>query len=257
MMKKMNDNYEHLAALFWESTGELRIFPCDLESAVLWVLPVAVVKLPRLGLSSIRRWLEARNIEMPYAGREKRIRACLLARCGSGLIFLDGADPEDEQRFSLAHDVAHFILDYQSHRQRAIDSLGNRIVEVLDGERKATVEERLTGILSGMTIGPFMHLMDRNKYNRISRRVILDIEDAAERFALELIAPQKEVERYMDQAYPEWYNSSSQSNDAVVLAARVFGIPPHVMASYLTYLASLRRPRQSFKDWIGWPPSER
>jgi len=231
-------------------------FPCDLEQAILWVLPLAIVKLPRLGLSSLRRWLEDRNIEMPYAGKDRRIRACILARCGSGLIFLDGADSEDEQRFSLAHDVAHFILDYQSRRQQIIDALGSRIVEVLDGERKASIEERLSGILSGVTIGPFMHLMDRDKYDRISRRFILDVEDAAERFALELIAPQKEVERHIDRAFPDWDTSSSQSNAAIMATADIFGIPPYVMATYITYLASLRRPNQSFKDWIGWPTFE-
>ncbi len=256
MMKKPINKYERLASSFWESIGEIPIYPCDLEHALLWALPVAVIKLPRLGLSSLRKWLSTRNIEMPYLGNDRRIRACLLARCGSGLIFLDGSDPKDEQRYSLAHEVAHFILDYHIRRHQIINALGSRIAEVLDGEREATIEERLTGILAGVTIGPFIHLMDRNNHNNIRRQYILNVEDAAERFAMELISPQKEVECYLDAAYPDWYGGARQPQDAIAAIARTFGVPPRIIATYITHFALLRQSQQSFKDWIGWQASD-
>jgi Zn-dependent peptidase ImmA (M78 family) len=39
-----------------------------------------------------------------------------MARAGHGFISLDGSDADDERRFSLAHELAHFLLDYQDPR---------------------------------------------------------------------------------------------------------------------------------------------
>lgn len=256
MTNKIRNNYEQLANTFWKSAGEYRNFPRNIEQAILWVFPLAIIKLPRLGLASIRRWLEARDLGMPYSGTERRIRACLLARCGNGIIFIDGADPEDERRFSLAHEIAHYLLDYHIKRQEIIKVLGCQIVEVLDGKREATIEERLTGILSGMTVGPFMHLMDRDKRGNIDGRFILDVEDAVERFALELTAPRRVTERFLDQYFPGWFNHDNQANAVTLSVSEYFGIPQRILSAYISYLAFIRRPRQSFKEWLGWPTSE-
>jgi hypothetical protein len=50
------------AASFWDQAGITEPFPRTLERAVAWALPLAVVKLPRLGLLELRNWLEQRNI---------------------------------------------------------------------------------------------------------------------------------------------------------------------------------------------------
>ncbi|HZQ09243.1 MAG TPA: ImmA/IrrE family metallo-endopeptidase [Anaerolineae bacterium] len=35
------------------------------------------------------------------------------------MIFLDGSDPANEQRITVAHEIAHFLVDYQMPRARA------------------------------------------------------------------------------------------------------------------------------------------
>jgi hypothetical protein len=255
MTNTIQNNYVQLANTFWWNTDQQRTFPRNIEQAILRNFPVAIIHLPKLGLTSIKKWLETRDLEMPFAGKERHIRACLLARCGHGLIFLDGTDPDDERRFSLAHEIAHYILDYHIKRQAIIRLFGNKIIDVLDGKREATIEERLNGILSGITVGPFMHLMDRDKQGYVNNQYILNIEDGAERFALELTAPKKALEHYLDQHFPGWFKQHNHANHSE-LAAGIFGIPQRILVEYISYLANLRRPPQSFKDWLGWPQSK-
>src|SRR5947207_13502027 len=109
---------------FWCRAGGPEPFPRSLESAVAWALPLAVVKLPRLGLRELREWLAERGIPFGINATDRRLRACVLARAGRGVIFLDGTDSEDELRLSLAHEVSHFACDYLDPRTRAMAVLG-------------------------------------------------------------------------------------------------------------------------------------
>ena len=98
---------------FWAAAGGPTAPPRDLQGAISLALPVTTVTLPALALGRIERWLLARGIEHRFDSRDRRLRGCLVATGGYGFIFVDGADPEDERRFTLAHETAHFLLDYQ------------------------------------------------------------------------------------------------------------------------------------------------
>lgn len=52
-------------------------------------------------------------------------------------VLLDDADTPAEQRFSLAHEVAHFLLDYLQPREATRRKLGETALEVVDGLRPA------------------------------------------------------------------------------------------------------------------------
>src|SRR4051794_17266865 len=121
------------ANAFWAAAGEIEPFPRKLRRPLARALPVAVVLLPHLRLDGLRAWMRANGIGCPCAERDRALRACLVARAGHGLVFLDGADAEDDQRFSLAHELAHFLRHYWQPRQRACRHLGEAIAEVLDG----------------------------------------------------------------------------------------------------------------------------
>lgn len=56
------------AERFWSLVGRTEPFPRSLESSVGWALPLAIVKLPRLGLSELQRWLLKRDIHLHVAG---------------------------------------------------------------------------------------------------------------------------------------------------------------------------------------------
>lgn len=181
------------ASTFWAAVGEEEPFPRNLRRAIANALPVAVVLLPKLHAATISRWLQTRSIACPIRYCDRPLRACLVARFGHGLIFLDGTDPEDEQRFSLAHEIAHFLLHYWQPRRRVEKQLGPDALAVLDGNRPPHLDERVHALLSGVSIGFYVHLMDRDFDGEAGSGGIAKAESDADRLAFELLAPAEAV----------------------------------------------------------------
>lgn len=238
------------AGRFWRLAGHVEPFPRLLERAIAWALPLTLVKLPRLSFPDLRAWLTQRDIPFIFSHSDRCLRACLIAKAGSGIVFLDGSDPDDERRFSLAHEVAHFILDYLEPRERGIELLGASGLEVLDGRRPPTTEERLRGILHGVKLGTFTHLMERSPNGAVERIDILEAEDRADCLALELLAPRSTVFTLLEEAHVLWANPG-----AFLLAQGIlvneFGLPPSVAKHYGRMLVVQRRSTSSFREWIG------
>src|SRR5690606_40258426 len=73
------------------------------------------------------------------------------------------------------------LFPYTTLFRSMIHSLGEEGLEVLDGLRPPTVEERLFGVLHHIPMIPSLHLMARNEDGKATRR-----EDRAEREADQL-----------------------------------------------------------------------
>lgn len=238
------------AQRFWRLVGRIEPFPRSLESSVAWGLPLAIVKLPHLELSGLRSWLLRKGIRLHVSGLDRPLRACLIARSGCGLVVLDGSDPDDERRVSLAHEVSHFLVDYLHPRQKALDVLGETGREVLDGLRPPTLEERLTGVLQGVEFGFYTQLMERSAGGEVNRLEVLEAEDRADRVALELLAPTETVLEWLEVGGIRW-----REDAAIVAATRIlteeFGLPLRVAEQYGKSLVLSRRQPRSFQEWLG------
>ena len=112
-----------VAENFWAQVGESEPYPRNLEASVLWALPVAISKSRDLSVDSVEGWLRRQDVPFGLGCHDRNLRACIVSYGGTGLIFLDATDSEDELRFSLAHEVSHFLLDYLLPRRRAISAL--------------------------------------------------------------------------------------------------------------------------------------
>lgn len=238
-----------LADEFWSKAGCPEDFPRTLESAVVWVLPLAIVKLPKLDFDELLNWLSNRGISIFWKKNQQRFRACLVAKFGKGIVFLDGSDSEDERRFSLAHEVSHFMCDYLMHRQQVFNILGKDGLDVLDGVRPPTPEERLRGIFSGVKIGPFTHFMERSEKGDIVHLDILRAEDRAERLALELIAPKKKVLLKLKNRGIKWHDFSAISLIQKTLIVE-FGLPKSVAERYRIMIVRSQSTTRTFREWL-------
>lgn len=222
------------ASAFWANAGGYEPFPRNLRIPIANSLPLAVVSLPTLRLASVELWMQEQGVPCVVEVGDRRLRACLVARYGQGLIFLDGADPEDEQRFSLAHELAHFLRDYWAPRRVVRDRLGQGVLEVLDGDRPPRSEERMQALLARVQIGFHVHLMGRSSEGGIVHDAIEAAERDADRLAFELLAPSDTVLRAANRL------PDGQRRDLLApLLVESFGLP----ASLANYYASLISPK--------------
>src|SRR5258706_10669283 len=153
MMMWLTGEEQQLIDIFWDLAGEVEPFPRSLERTIAMVLPIAVIKMPRLALGSIETWLRSRQIPYAFNCKSRFVRGCLVSYGGKGFIFCDGTDPYDEIHFTLAHEVGHFLADYWYPRQKAVSKFGIGILDVFDGIREPTITERVHSIFESTRIG--------------------------------------------------------------------------------------------------------
>src|SRR5258708_22796156 len=182
------------AEQFWVAAGgEPHMFPRDLRPPIARALPLTVVLLPRLCVANVDAWLREHAGWSSIGILDRALRACLIAYHGHGVMFLDGADPDDEQRFSLAHELAHFLRDYLHIREAVRARLGDDVLEVLDGERPPSYGERAQALLARGQIGVHIDLIDRADDEQPTSSA-LDIAEAhADLLAYALLAPASSV----------------------------------------------------------------
>ena len=237
---------------FWETIPHTPgPFPRDLTNSASLALPVAIRELPALSLSDIRKWLRAYEITHDIEGPDRRLRGCLLAYGGHGFVLVDGSDPHDERRFTIAHELAHFMLDYQEPRRRVIEALGEEIIPVLDSQRLPTRIERLHAILDGVPLGLHVDLMERTSLGEYTSRATLVAEEHADRLALELLAPASDAWATIS-VLPETngasYGDSLQS--AMRTLSQRYGLPKKQAQEYAQWLLKQAGRRTGVRDWL-------
>jgi hypothetical protein len=213
-----------LAADFWAEAGCHTPFPRELRLAIRRaVLPLAVVPRPALSVGGVLDWLRRAGVACALGEPDRLLRGCLVASRGHGFAFLDADDSPEEQRFSLAHELAHFLRDYLQPRRRAAARLGPQVLEVFDAERPPRPEERLHALLRAAPVGFHVHLMARDASGTPGPEAAAERD--ADRLAYELLAP---AETVMAEA-------RTSAAAAEILRTR-FGLPPAQAADYAALL---------------------
>src|SRR4051794_8777879 len=186
---------DNAAKAFWQAAGGRKKFGCpvDLERAVPFALPIGICLMPALSTAKVAEVL-ARIGTIPWSASPNRLLSgCLVADVGVGLVFLDGDDTEEERRYSLAHEIAHFLLHYLQPRRQVLDELGPGMAGVLDRRRPPTDGERLSSALRNIVLEPFRHAMVRDADGGLAHLRTRSMEAEADDLALELIAPLAEL----------------------------------------------------------------
>lgn len=212
-----------LAARFWAAAGDSPPFPRDLSGSVVW-FPFAVVKMPELRLAAVCTWLSDRGCRIPTSERDRPLRGCLFADSGHAYAFLAADDPPDERRFSLAHEIGHFLRDYWRPREIVKARLGAGVLDVLDGLRPPTRQERIHALLRNVAVGPFSHFLRRDESGFPPTSAEREAEAAADQLAFELLAPAAAV------------GSCANRDQLVLQLIENFGLPANPAERYAQLL---------------------
>lgn len=234
---------EATADEFWRAAGGAPPLPRDPAPAILYATPLAIVSLPRLRPAAVDGWLRRHGAAPVLGEADGRLHACLVVAAGSGVIFLEGGDPPDQRRFSLAHELAHFLLDYLRPRERALRALGPDIAPVLDGRRPPTLEERVQAVLADAPLGVYRQLFAYDD-PAVARQ-----EGAADRLAVELLAPAALAVPLARAAAGTSWAARHAALAAVLVGA--FGLPAAVAAGYAARLLRHVGAAPSFAEWLG------
>lgn len=242
---------EQVAAAFWEMVGDEPQYPCDLEEILLWSQPdgfhLTCEGMSQLDVAMVNARARQLNIAHQFAGSNRRLRGCLLADRGSGCILYDVSDPMDEQRFTKAHELAHFLVDYYFPRTRALQLLGESIRSVLDGLCTPTLAERTHAAMLNVHLGVLGRLMERPDEG-LPESMVLIVENRADRIALELLAPSGIVIKRLDQ-FVSHSEGPTQLEWMTAILQNEYGLPGAVAASYASELIR-RRGGSALLDWI-------
>ncbi|WP_020469388.1 ImmA/IrrE family metallo-endopeptidase [Zavarzinella formosa] len=161
-------------------------FPRDFrEELAFGPANVVVADLPRLTTVSVSEYLGRCGLPIANVGDERPLQGCVFAWRGEAFLFVSNDDAEDEQRYTLAHEMAHVLRHYRQPRERCVALMGTGILAVLDGDRPPTPTEAIHGALRGVPLGPHLRLID----GKASSLDINSVEAEADRLACELLAP--------------------------------------------------------------------
>lgn len=217
-------------------------FPRNMAVEILLRLRVTLVPLPRPTPESMQHWLVQRGWPCRAMDLPRGVHGCMVWEAGVGVLFHDSEEDEAEQRFTLAHEAAHFVLDHLLPRQRAERVLGSQILPVLDGERPPTPEESMTALFERVCLKPWSNLIHRDASGFYPSGRVAESERRADRLALELLAPAALVTPLL--------KGVSEEEGAERVRLR-FGLPETVAGAYVAMLRRrLRVPRFSSQQFL-------
>ncbi len=250
MSKFLPKHLRKLAYDFWASYGEAESYPRDLEESILATQPLSIVKLCRPSAADVGAWIMDRGLDLPgLADPNRYLFGCLLIFRGKGFIFLDGTANPPERRFTLAHELSHYLRDFVYPLNLAIAKLGPEVSDLFYGLREPSPEERIEALLAGVSLHVQVHLMERGSDNAIIDTHIAIAESEADWLAYELLAPFKDVLRYASAA-PGRLSTDEISEIALPLLASVFGLPIQAAERYANRLAFHFGRRLTVTEWL-------
>ena len=233
----VNPRTREVADQFWKSIPHLQTFPADIERAVACSsLPIHIDIIPGLSISYIETWIQEHNFPARLNKDQSELHGFLLAQRGHGIIFVNGMDPLDERRFTIAHELAHFMMDYQLPRAKYLKLFGDNILNVLNGDRMPTVEERLQFIFTDIP-SPFLtHTLDQREITSYERTAVWKTEWRTDALAIEILAPFRTVvsrlrKRKIEKKFEPVFRQAAS------MLVTDFGLPVGIATAYAKHIS--------------------
>lgn len=191
----MNSEVGYWAEWFWRRAGGWPTPPVDIGYAATCALEVGVRQVPGLTTGSAVHHLRHLGVTSADRMDGRELHGCIAVGPSGGLILVETCDDDSQQRFTVAHEASHYILEVHRHHRRAAQRVGNDYVGALYGLREATSTERIDAWLNNVRSSSITHFMDRGPNSGYGCGNTLEAECSADRLALEILAPRSEMAR--------------------------------------------------------------
>ena len=241
---------EHWAGWFWRRVGGGKDFPADIGYAAMSALEVYVEEIEGLTTLTASSYAGCVGIRNACGFSERGLRGCLVVRRRGALILVERSDDEAEKRFTIAHEVAHYILEVRRHRERAAERMGRDFSDVLYGPREATPTERIDAWLNDVRPDKILHFMDRAPGGGYGCARTMDAECVADDLALEILAPRSDMKEALSSLGRMGFTESLSA--ARRIAEKRYGLPDVIAAMYAGRLVRRLRGGPSTAERFGF-----
>ena len=233
----MTADARYWASWFWNRAGGRPQYPANIGYAASCALDAAIMDVGGLTPRTAAARLARLGISLPAApaSDNRPLRGCVSVGPRGAIILIDADDSESERRFTIAHEVAHYILEARAHRDRAERVMGERYLDVLYGARQPTDAERVDALLKRVRSTPLSHFMDRSPDGGHGCGRTLSAECDADALALELLAPRSELSRRVRALRRVPFRRAL--NETARLAQDRYGLPQSIAREYSERLA--------------------
>jgi IrrE N-terminal-like domain len=249
-MRFSKPQIERIAREFWSTADQVHRLNFDILSAVNASLIIDLIPVQQLSLGNIETWLAARTITIDLHVNDRSLHGALLIKDGSVFMFVDATGDEVQQRFTIAHEVSHFLLDYQLPKERAILALGKEIEDVLNGTSAPTTAQLVLSVIKGINIDPYTFLIEKTGNGSFISWSNFNSENEADYLALELLAPRiMVINDTVSSAKRLTYSQFTRKSHEILM--KKYRIPSEVAHQYATELAYSVTNGPSFLDKLG------
>ena len=246
----MDVDMEYWASWFWRRAGGRSTHPVDIGYAATCALEVGIRSVAGLTMFTAVDHLRRVGVRCPESVSERKLHGCIAVGPRGATILVEMHDADAQRRFTIAHEVSHYILEVRRHHRRAARRMGRDYVGILYGSREATPTERVDAWLKNVLFSPFAHFIDRTPGGGYGCGQTLEAECVADRLAIEILAPRAELRRAVraNRRLP----LSAMINEARRIAEQRFGLPDTVAERYAVGIVWEMRGGRSIAERFGF-----
>lgn len=221
-------------------------YSLDLAKDLVDSLGIWVENLEHLSFPIVQEWHRKKDFCFDGDYHDREIHGFLKVAGGAAVIFINASDSYAQRRFTLAHELAHFLIEQKWVSEWIRGSLGGAIEDKWSRGSDLDTEDRLLGVLKGIPLKSQEHLLDSTGESVLKRERISLAEWHADLLAFELLAP---MDRLLEEARSAGHEATTAKSHDLLVSKYLF--PQQEAKVYARLIADKIYPNGAIRDWLG------
>lgn len=250
-MRFSKPQIERIAREFWLTVDQEYRDGFDIVNAIDTSVFINLRRIKELSLKKLEEWLKEMTDQEEFNIDDRHLHGALIIKGPSIFMFVEASEDEVQQRFTVAHEVSHFLLDYHLPKERAILALGKEIEDVLNGNLPPSNIQRTLSAIKGVDIAPYSFLIEKTGNGSFENWSNFNAENEADYLALELLAPRARViSETISSTKRLAYSQFTRKSKEILIEK--YRIPVRIADQYASELGYSVTSGPSFLDKLGF-----